>query len=593
MQARLIRLRFRRGLRQRQRQVEDLGSLAEENLEEHLFKRFGRLSGVWRFVGTWLALLVLLIGGLLAQNISLAKYFQTVRPVPGGIYREGVLGRFTNANPLYATSDADTSVSRLMFAGLLTQDDQGRLIGDLASSYTADSKGTSYTVHLRPGLKWQDGKALTSADVLFTYQSIENPDAQSPLFSSWHGINVTTPNPLTVVFKLPGPLASFPYNLTNGIVPKHLLSKVPPSDLRSADFNTIHPVGAGPFAWQGVQVSGNDPSHAQEQVGLTAFDDYRAGAPKLQRFVVHVFASRHELEVAFRTGQLNAVENANSLDVKIRSGRGVQAHSLLLRAANMVFFKTTSGVLYEKQVRAALVEATDVPAIISRLGYPTHAVREALLTGQLGYDPSLVQPTYNLKAAQKLLNDAGWRLSKSGIRMKGKQSLSFGLTVRNTTESRRVARELQSQWKAAGARVFVHTQDATDFQTSLTQHDYDAILDGISLGVDPDVFVYWDSSQADIRSAHRLNLSEYKNTSADAALEAGRTRLDSKLRVIKYKPFLQAWHDDAPALGLYQPRLLYLTNGPVAGLTTQPITSPIDRFNNVQNWEIRQAKVTD
>jgi hypothetical protein len=107
------------------------------------------------------------------------------------------------------------------------------------------------------------------------------------------------------------------------------------------------------------------------------------------------------------------------------------------------------------------------------------------------------------------------------------------------------------------------------------------------------VFVYWDSSQADIRSANRLNLSEYKSAAADTALKAGRTRLDPQLRAVKYQPFLQAWKQDAPALAMYQPRILYVTNGPVDGLTNAAISSPTDRLANVQNWQIRQAKVTN
>ena len=147
--------------------------------------------------------------------------------------------------------------------------------------------------------------------------------------------------------------------------------------------------------------------------------------------------------------------------------------------------------------------------------------------------------------------------------------------------------------KALGVKLDVQLQDSSDFQSTINYHSYDAVLNGISIGVDPDVFVYWDSSQADPRSSHRLNLSEYKNGTADSALESGRTRIDPGLRVIKYKPFLQEWQKDAPAIGLYQPRLLYLTNGPVAGLSENPITSPTDRFINVQNWQIREAKVTN
>ncbi len=88
-------------------------------------------------------------------------------------------------------------------------------------------------------------------------------------------------------------------------------------------------------------------------------------------------------------------------------------------------------------------------------------------------------------------------------------------------------------------------------------------------------------------------MSEYSNAAADAALEAGRTRIDPNLRAIKYRPFLEAWQKEAPALGLYQPRLLYITNGRVSGLGDQPINSAADRLNNVHNWQIREARVTN
>jgi ABC-type transport system substrate-binding protein len=169
----------------------------------------------------------------------------------------------------------------------------------------------------------------------------------------------------------------------------------------------------------------------------------------------------------------------------------------------------------------------------------------------------------------------------------------FSLSAANTPENRQVTHLLRDQWRRLGVDLQVQLQAPTDFQTTLTYHGYEAVLYGITIGTDPDVFVYWDSSQADIRSNNRLNFSEYKNATADSALESGRTRLDPQLRTLKYRPFLAAWQQDAPALGLYQPRSLYLTSGPVNGLNDHSITAPVDRFDNVWNWQIRQAKVTN
>jgi peptide/nickel transport system substrate-binding protein len=593
MQSKPLKLRLRRRLRRGQRQVEGLGGQTEQQLDKHFVKRLGSLPPVKRFVAGWLLLMVLLIVGLLAQNIWLSNYFQTLRPVPGGIYNEGMLGTFTNANPLYATSNVDSSVSKLLFAGLFTYDNQNRLAGDLARNYSVDGFGTTYTVHLKPHLTWQDGQSLTSADVVFTYHAIQNADAQSPLRPSWQGITVTAPNPQTVVFKLSGPLASFPYTMTNGIVPQHLLGKIPPADLRSADFNTIHPVGAGPFALQDIKVTGNDPATAQEQIALLPFASYQGGKPKLQELIVHAYAAQTDLISAFKNSQLNGAEGLDGIPAAVHDMANLQIHSPLLTAANMVFFKTSNGILSDQQLRTALVQATDSRQIIRSLGYATHAVREPFLTGQLGYDPSLTQPKFDLQAAQKALDADGWIVSKGGIRYKNNQPLRFTLSAADTPEYRLVSRQLQQQWRRAGVDLQLQSQDSADFQNTLAHHSYEAVLYGIAIGPDPDVFVYWDSSQADIRSASRLNLSEYKNTQADTAIEAGRTRTTPGLRAVKYKPFLEAWQHDSPAAGLYQPRMLYLTNGPVAGFSDHSLNSAADRFNNVQNWQIRQAKVTN
>src|SRR5688572_9248002 len=107
MKTRLIRLRFRRHFRDSQRQAADFGTQAEQHIERHLFRRFGRLAPIRRFVAGWISLLLLLIAAVVAQNLALSGYYQTLQTVPGGIYSEGVKGRFTNASPLYAVSEAD------------------------------------------------------------------------------------------------------------------------------------------------------------------------------------------------------------------------------------------------------------------------------------------------------------------------------------------------------------------------------------------------------------------------------------------------------------------------------------------------------
>lgn len=569
--------------------AEDFVTESGEQFDEDFLDRLGHLRAVWRFVAVWLLCFVLLAAGLLAQMMNLRGYYQAQQPVPGGIYSEGMAGTFTTANPLYALSDVDTSVSKLVFAGLLTYDGTGQLTADLADHWSANPEGTVYTVHLRPGLTWQDGRPLTAQDVVFTYHMIQNPDAQSPLQPSWKSVTVAATDSRTVTFTLPNPLSSFPYSLTVGIIPEHLLGSVDPSQLRSAAFNT-NPVGAGPFAWSAIGLNGTGDA-AEGQITFLPFKEYWAGPPKLNSFIIHTYATRDRLLAAYRRQEITAASGLGSLPPDIARDKSSRVYNIPLADGAYVFFKSSNPILGDTKVRQALVAAANRSAIISTLGYAAIPVDEPLLHGQVAYDPTFAQATDKAAQAKSLLDGDGWVPGADGIRMKNGQQLSFGLSVLSGSEYVSVARQLQAQWKAVGVDVKIVQQQPEVFQGSLAAHTYDAVLYGISIGVDPDVFVYWDSSQADIRSS-RLNFAEYKSRAADTALEAGRTRLDNQLRTVKYRAFLQVWQQDAPALGLYQPRLLYISHIPVYGLNEHSIATAADRLDTVQDWMVHIDWVT-
>jgi peptide/nickel transport system substrate-binding protein len=593
MLSRAYKLRFRRRFAVQKRQVGELGAQAEQHLENNFFKRLERLAHVRRFVITWLLLVVLLIGGGIAQTRSLSGYYQTVQPIPGGNYTEGMVGAFSNANPIYATDLVDASVSRLLFAGLFTYDDRNQLVGDLAEGFSANERGTVYTVKLRPNLTWHDGKPLTSADVVFTYQVIQNPDARSPLFASWQGVTVAAPDPLTVTFTLPNSLASFPYSLTNGIIPKHLLDGVVMADMRSVAFNTSNPVGAGPFMWQVVQVSGNSLEDREEQIALKAFPKYHHGEPKLSSFVVRSFRNPQALVEAFERHELDAMVGLSEVPTSLQDDGSIRRYNMLLTAEVMTFFRLGHPLFGDVRIRKGLVQSIDTVSLMQTLKYPTILAREPLLYGQLGYNGAFVQPGYDPARAGALFDEAGWVVGTDGLRHKEGATLGFALSTQEGSEYERIARYLKNQWREAGVAVEVlPAQDSATFQNTLANHTYEALLYGISIGPDPDVFVYWHSSQADVLAPVRLNFSEYKSGAADASLEAGRTRGDPALRAVKYQPFLQAWQADTPALGLYQPRFLYITRELVYGLTEHPINTDAERLTNVHNWMVRTAYQT-
>jgi peptide/nickel transport system substrate-binding protein len=584
--------RYLHRYRRQRRGAVELGHQADQKIDRLLLRRFDRLVSVRRFVIIWVGLFVVLFFATFAQFRGLSRYYQSLQPVPGGIYSEGIVGSFTNANPLYSAGSADTAIGRLVFSGLFRYDTSNILVGDLAKNYQLDDTQKHYTINLRKGVKWHDGKPFTADDVVFTYKTIQTLGAQSALYSSWRDITVAKKNDLTVTFDLPNSLSSFPYALTNGIVPAHLLKDVPPEQLRSVSFNT-NPVGTGPFKWRFVEVTGTTVGDRHQKITLEAFNHYWQGRPKLDGFNLLTFSDDNQLISNFEQKQINAIGGLENLPDKLSRDKSVQAYVTPLTSSVMTFFNNSRPPFSDAKVRQALVSAVDRRRALKLTPFATTIADEPLLRGQLGYDSSLAELPYNPDYANQLLDQAGWVRDTNGQRAKAGQPLAFALSSQDTQNYSLTAKFLQRQWAKIGVKVDVNYYSGDELQSGIiANHDYDALLYGISLGVDPDTFAYWDSTQASVTSQGHLNLSEYKSTAADQELEDGRTRSDAQLRTVKYKAFLTAWKNDAPALALYQPNFLYFTRGPVFNYERKALNASTDRFYNVNNWMIRQKHQT-
>src|SRR5689334_10001151 len=151
------------------------------------------------------------------------------------------------------------TVIKSLFDGLMDyKPGTTELVPDLAESFTISDDGKTYTFKLRPGLKFQNGRALTSADVRYSIERAVNPKTQCPgagYFSTISGYDdvaagkttslagLATPDDMTVVFTLTRPDATFLHIMAINfafVVPKEEVEKY------GADFGH-HPVGAGTF----------------------------------------------------------------------------------------------------------------------------------------------------------------------------------------------------------------------------------------------------------------------------------------------------------------------------------------------------------
>lgn len=575
---------LKKRVRKTKKNVEQAQEATADTVNKHLVRRWGRLKEVRRFVIGWLVLVAVLALGVILQSRTLEGYYMEEAPVVGGTYLEGVVGEFSSLNPIFAISSPDSSVTKLVFSSLLKYDDNNKLVGDLATGWELDEDEVIYTVKLRNDVYWHDGQKLTADDVVFTYNAIQHPDSSSPLAPSWKGIEVQALDEYTVSFSLPNEYSPFPHSLTNGIIPEHLLGNTPIEELRASGQN-FEPVGSGPFIFERL-FTGEE----QSQVNLARNANYYAQPPFIEEFVVLSYEDRATMLNSFRGGELTAITALRSFDIEELSGfENTKEINSPLFSQVFIFLNNSDPLLKDASVREALVYATDKNAVFAALDGRYPIGNSPLLKDQLGYDETLVQPKTNLEKANKLLDAAGWKRGKDGVRVKAGKQLQIDIVSQNSDEYPEVLAQVQKDWLKAGVVVNLSLISDQEFnQNYIAPHDYQALIFGVTEGVDPDVFPYWHSSQA---VANGFNLSNYKSSKADLALEAGRTRSDPKLRTQKYKAFLEEWMKDNPAIALYRPVFNYVTLGSVDGVEPRSLATPVDRFNDVTSWSVESQQV--
>jgi len=176
-----------------------------------------------------------------------------------GVLRLGDVADPDSLNPLLSTMDLSYDLSSLAFSYLVITDDRGKLIGDLTSQVPSVANGgisrdgRRYVYHLRGGVRWQDGAALTAHDVAFTWRAVMSPRNNVLHREGYQEVErIDTPDARTVVVRLkrryPPFVTQFFTTLQEGakpILPAHLLSELP--EINDAAYNAL-PIGSGPSA---------------------------------------------------------------------------------------------------------------------------------------------------------------------------------------------------------------------------------------------------------------------------------------------------------------------------------------------------------
>lgn len=493
-------------------------------------------------------------------------------PVFGGTYIEATVGYPRLINPLYAISrDVDNDLSRLIYSSLFSYDSFGVLQNDLVESFTIDSEGKEYQLVIKEGVKWHDNEILTSDDVVFTFNLIQDEKFNSPLRSELVGIKVEKINEKTIKFILPEPYAPFLDLLTFGIMPQHVWQGVSADTIILNDSN-LKPIGSGPYK---IKTLLKSKSGDLKEYQLIANLDYYKEV-YIENLIIRFFSNNIEAIDSFNNNQvdgLSALPFVNKDDLLKRDS--VNTYNLIKPQIVGLFFNLNKDGLKEVEIRTALAKAIDKNDLINNVyGNAYQVASGPILKNSFAYNSEVenINNYSKVEAAEKL---AG-------------KNLKIKLTAININGNSRVAEQIKSYWESVGVSVEIDLISLEQAAETIKKRDFDVILYGQLVGGDPDVYAFWHSSQA---GSQGFNISEYKNDEVDKLLSEARVATNELERIEKYKAFQNIVNTDVPVIFLYSPSYTYVQNKKVKGFVGDAIISPADRFGQINDWYIKTKKI--
>lgn len=364
----------------------------------------------------------------------------------GGVFNEGLIGHPRFINPIYSEiSDIDRDLSEIVFAGLMKYNPSGELIPELAERYETLQDGKIFKITLKNNLFWQDGEKLTADDVIFTIETIQNPDYKSPLRASWVGVEVKKISDSTIQFTLREPSVVFLENLTLKILPMHIWEKIQPEQFPLSIYN-LNPIGSGPYKLRSAQ---QDRSGYIRSMTFIKNKYYFDEEPNLNKIVFKFYNTEEDLIKAARRKEIEGFSLLNPENLDSFNRSNFQAHSFSLSRYFAVFFNLdNSENLSNQYLRQALNYGTDKERIINTaLKQQGKTVDSPILPELYGFGEPKVRYEFDIDKAKELLDKAGFVETSNDCPEENENDTNCGKIIRAKTVKRDTISKFKSELK--------------------------------------------------------------------------------------------------------------------------------------------------
>jgi peptide/nickel transport system substrate-binding protein len=362
-------------------------------------------------------------------------------------------------------------------------------IPGLAESWKGSADKRTWTYKLRPGLKWSDGKPLTSEDIAWTVNTSRDEEWINHS-ATVVNLTATAPDPETVVLKSSVDDPKLP-TMDVYILPKHIWG---PLGREGRDkYDAEDGVGSGPYVLEDFEKG--------QFARFRANPNYYKGKPSVDKVVLRKFNNPDAMVAALKSGELDAAEDIpGSAFTQIEKDDDFEAVQGFQGAMSEVAINGGDGLkkphpaLLDPVVREAIGHAIDKKTIVNRvlngLGKPAETLS---VSPDPAWTPEIPQEDrfeFDLDKARQMLEDAGYKdTDGDGVREmpNGGRPLNFRYAVRTDSETGPPTAEFVTGWlKEIGIATTRKTYDDGALTVAIGKGDYDIFAWGWTPFVDPD-----------------------------------------------------------------------------------------------------------
>jgi peptide/nickel transport system substrate-binding protein len=509
-----------------------------------------------------------------------------------GVLRIVGIGSIDSLNPELSASASSTDIAQFWGAWLFTVNDRGDLEPDLATEIPTyenggiSRDGRTIVYHLRRGVRWQDGAPFDARDVIFTWHVVMNPANNVLTREGYDDItSMTAPDPYTVRVTLRTPyapaIATFfgPSLQPFVILPQHLLAGLP--DINHAAYNN-KPIGTGPF-----EVVEYDPG---TKVVLKPNPGYWRAAPHLSEVDFPLVGDPNTRVVMMRTGEADLYYDPGEAEVnQLADIPGVHVNSLTFNEFWYITYNETHPPLDDIRVRRAIAMAVDRDYIarVALQGHVSPAETDQPAFSW-AFDPNAHEPPFDVAAAGRQLDAAGWTLGPGGIRTKNGKQLSLVLVSGSAWgDAHRFAPIFEAEMTKLGIGVTIKYFPTSVLEAAkgaggiINSGRFDIAFSGWINGVDPDESTLWMCDQAPPAG---WNQSFSCDPRIDAQERIALASYDRNVRRAAYWKIQKLLAQDLPAVIFYYSKRDDALRDGFEGYRPAPA---VTEFWNTWQWEMR------